>query len=142
MSPSHLDSKIEYLVSVWISSIRWHFAIPLISPARRTILIPAIVCVLLPLQWGGSKYSWICSCIIGLLVGAGCLIILFSCSQIRLGDKGTLPPYLFQDRNTLCTFAFSALFGVGFLSLVLYLAIYFQSVKGSTALHAGIQALL
>lgn len=32
-------------------------------------------------------------------------------------------------------------FGAGFFSLVYYLAIYFQSVKGSSATHAGIQLL-
>ncbi|RDI86257.1 hypothetical protein Vi05172_g3666 [Venturia inaequalis] len=106
-----------------------------------SLLIPAIVCLLLPLQWGGSKYPWKSSCIIGLFIGAGCLTILFIYSQMRLGSKGTLPPYLFRDRNTLCAFTFSAFFGAGFFSLVLYLAIYFQSVKGSSALHAGIQML-
>ena len=106
-----------------------------------SILIPAIICLLLPLQWGGSTYPWNSSRIVGLFVGAGCLTIVFVYSQIKLGDKGTLPPYLFQNRNTLCAFMFAGFFGAGFYSLTFYLAVYFQSVMGSTALHAGIQML-
>jgi hypothetical protein len=106
-----------------------------------SILILAIICLLLPLQWGGSTYPWNSSRIIGLFVGAGCLIIVFIYSQIKLGNKGTLPPYLFRNRSTLSAFMFAGFFGAGFFALTYYLAIYFQSVKGSTALHAGIQML-
>lgn len=106
-----------------------------------SILIPATICLLLPLQWGRSTYSWNSPHIIGLFVAAGCLTIIFVVSQIKLGDKATLPPSLFKNRNTLFAFLFAAVFGAGFYPLIFYLAIYFQSVKGSSALHAGIQLL-
>ncbi|THV48123.1 hypothetical protein BGAL_0267g00130 [Botrytis galanthina] len=106
-----------------------------------SLLIPAIICLLLPLQWGGSTYPWNSGHIIGLFVTSAILTLLFICTQIRLGEAGTLPPYLFQNRNTVCAFGFSAFFGAGFFSLSYYLPVYFQSVKGSSALHAGIQML-
>lgn len=106
-----------------------------------SILIPAIISLLLPLQWGGSTYPWDSPQIIGLFTTAGALAIVFTYSQMKLGDKGTLPPYLFRNRSVLCAFVFGGFFGAGFFSLILYLAIYFQSVMGSTALHAGIQLL-
>ncbi|TEY39050.1 hypothetical protein BOTCAL_0470g00080 [Botryotinia calthae] len=106
-----------------------------------SLLIPAIICLLLPLQWGGSTYPWNSGHIIGLFVTTAFLTALFIYKQIRLGEAGTLPPYLFQNRNTVCAFAFSAFFGAGFFSLSYYLPVYFQSVKGSSALHAGIQML-
>ncbi|APA14669.1 hypothetical protein sscle_13g094390 [Sclerotinia sclerotiorum 1980 UF-70] len=106
-----------------------------------SLLIPAIICLLLPLQWGGSTYPWNSGHIIGLFVTSGCLTLLFIYTQIRLGEAGTLPPFLFQNRNTVCAFIFSAFFGTGFFSLSYYLPVYFQSVKGSSALHAGIQML-
>ncbi|KAK6591956.1 MFS toxin efflux pump [Botrytis cinerea] len=93
-----------------------------------------------------DKLSWrwcfyINGHIIGLFVTSAVLTLLFICTQIRLGEAGTLPPYLFQNRNTVCAFAFSAFFGAGFFSLSYYLPVYFQSVKGSSALHTGIQML-
>ncbi|KAG9524149.1 MFS general substrate transporter, partial [Aureobasidium melanogenum] len=106
-----------------------------------SLLIPATVCLLLALQWGGTTYPWNNSRIIALFVVGGVLTIAFVYSQSRLGSKATLPPYLFKNRNTLCAFIFSGLFGAGFFSLTYYLSVYFQSVKGSSSLHSGIQML-
>jgi hypothetical protein len=106
-----------------------------------SILVPAVVCLLLALQWGGSTYAWNSSKIIGLFVGFAILALIFIASQLKLGDKGTLPPRLFRNRNVCLALAFAFVFGSGFFTLIFYLAIYFQSVKGSTATHAGIQLL-
>lgn len=97
--------------------------------------------LLLALQWGGSTYAWSSSCIIGLFCGFGVLAILFTYSQLRLGDNATLPPRLFKNRNVVLALAFAFFFGSGFFAIIFYLAIYFQSVKGSSATHAGIQLL-
>ncbi|PMD22028.1 MFS toxin efflux pump [Hyaloscypha hepaticicola] len=106
-----------------------------------SILVPAVVCLLLALQWGGATYSWKSSKIIGLFVGFALLACIFIFSQLKLGDKGTLPPRLFRNRNVAFALAFAFVFGSGFFTLIFYLAIYFQSVKGSSATHAGIQLL-
>jgi hypothetical protein len=106
-----------------------------------SILVPAVICLLLALQWGGSTYPWHSSKIIGLFVGFALLALVFAYSQIRLGDQATLPPRFFRDRNVACALAFGFFFGAGFFALIFYLAIYFQSVKGSSATHAGIQLL-
>lgn len=106
-----------------------------------SILMPAVICLLLALQWGGSTYPWNSAHIIGLFCGAGGLIIIFIFSQLKLGDRGTLPPRLFKNRNIVFAMAFAFFFGAGFFAIIYYMAIYFQSVKGSTATHAGIQLL-
>jgi len=53
-----------------------------------SILIPAIVCLLLALQWGGAEYPWNDSKIIGLFVGFAGLAICFIGTQLWQGDKG------------------------------------------------------
>lgn len=105
------------------------------------LVIPATVCLILALQWGGSTYPWSDARVIGLLVGCSCSTILLIISQLKLGEKAMLPPAMFCDRNILCAIMFSLSFGAAFFSLVYYLALYFQSVRGSSALHAGIQML-
>ncbi|KAL3423790.1 major facilitator superfamily transporter [Phlyctema vagabunda] len=105
------------------------------------IIIPTVIMLLLALQWGGTTYPWNSGRIIGLFVGAAVMGILFVGSQIWLGDRGTLPPRFFTNRNILCAMAFAFFFGAGFFALIYYLAIYFQSVKGSSATKAGIQLL-
>lgn len=105
------------------------------------ITIPATVCLVLALQWGGSMYPWNDSRIIGLFVGSGCLFIVLAFVQVKLGDKGTLPPKVVKNRDMLCAAGFPNMFGAGYYSLVYYLAVYYQSVKGYSALDAGIRML-
>ncbi|CAI7571850.1 hypothetical protein N7533_004223 [Penicillium manginii] len=106
-----------------------------------SLLIPAIVCLLLALQWGGNKYAWNNSKIIGLFVGFGLMVILFVASQIYLGEKATLPPHILKKRTVLASCLFALFFGGAFFLLVYYVPIYFQSVKGSSAMKSGIQLL-
>ncbi|KAI3395209.1 hypothetical protein diail_1635 [Diaporthe ilicicola] len=105
------------------------------------ILIPAVICLLLGLQWGGTEYSWSNSRIIGLFVGFGLMIIIFIGVQIWKGDEGTLPPRLFKNRNVFCAMMFSAAFGAAFFPLIYYLSLYFQAIQGDTAVEAGIKIL-
>jgi len=105
------------------------------------ITIPATVCLVLALQWGGSTYPWNDSRIIGLLVGSGCLFVVLAFVQSKLGDRGTFPPKVVKNRDILCAAGFSSMFGAGYYSLVYYLAVYYQSVKGYSALDAGIRML-
>ncbi|GIK04535.1 hypothetical protein Aspvir_008618 [Aspergillus viridinutans] len=106
-----------------------------------SLLIPAIICLLLALQWGGNKYPWNNSRIIGLFIGFGLMAILFAFSQVKMADKATLPPRLFKNRSVLAATLFCLFFGGAFFVLVYYLPIFFQSVKGSSAMKSGIQLL-
>lgn len=114
-----------------------------------SLLIPSIVCLILALQWGGNVYPWGNSRIIGLFVGFGVLAIVFVISQIYLENsttsdrrgKATLPPWILRQR-TICSAAlFAFFFSGGFFLLVYYLPIYFQCVKGSSAITSGLQVL-
>lgn len=105
------------------------------------ITIPATACLVLALQWGGSTYPWNDSRIIGLFVGSGCLFIILAFVQAKLGDKGTFPPKVVKNRDILCAAGFSSMFGAGYYSLVYYLAVYYQSVKGYSALDSGLRML-
>jgi hypothetical protein len=105
------------------------------------LLLPAVVCLLLALQWGGNQYAWSNSRIIGLFIGFGLLAILFVISQIRLGEKATLPPRIMKQRTVASVSVFALFFGGAFFLLMYYLPIFFQSVKNASATKSGIQLL-
>ncbi|KAL0941888.1 MFS toxin efflux pump [Colletotrichum truncatum] len=105
------------------------------------IFIPAIICLLLALQWGGAEYPWNSSKVIGLFVGFGLMIIIFIGVQLWQGDKGTLPPFLFKNRNVVCAMLFACFFGAAFFPLIFYLSLYFQAIQGVSAVQAGIKIL-
>ncbi|KAF4992425.1 hypothetical protein FGRMN_7170 [Fusarium graminum] len=109
--------------------------------AGAAVFIPAIICLLLALQWGGADYPWNNSRIIGLFCGFGAMIAIFIFIQFRKGDRGTLPPRLFKNRDTLAAMMFSMFFGAGFFPLIYYLSLYFQAIQGVSAVQAGIKIL-
>jgi len=106
-----------------------------------SIFIPAIVCLLLAMQWGGAEYPWNSARIIGLFCGAGAMLILFAGIQLWKGEGAILPPRLFRDRNILFAMAFAFCFGGAIFPLIYYLALYFQAIQGVTAVQAGIKIL-
>lgn len=69
------------------------------------------------------------------------MIIIFTFSQIKLGDCATLPPGILKRRSVLSATMFALFFGGAFFLLVYYVPIFFQSVKGSSAMKSGIQLL-
>lgn len=83
--------------------------------------LPAIVCLLLALQWGGSKYEWNSGRIVALLVLFGVLIIGFLCVQAWKGENATVPPRVFLNRNVWGSAWFGAMLGAGFFAMVYYL---------------------
>lgn len=85
------------------------------------IFIPAIICLLLALQWGGAEYAWNSATIIGLFVGFGAMTAIFIGVQLWQQDRGTLPPRLFKDRNVLPAMLFAMFFGAAFFPLIYYL---------------------
>lgn len=105
------------------------------------LLIPAVVCLLLALQWGGTTYPWNSPKIIGLFCGFGGIIPIFIFVQIRLKDRATIPVGLFLKRTVFFSCMFSFFVGSSFLIIIFYLPIYFQAVKGSSATKSGIEIL-
>lgn len=118
-----------------------------------SLLIPAVICLILALQWGGNAYAWGSSRIIGLFVGFGLLALLFAASQIYISwqdeknagikksTTATLPPSILKKRTIWSAGLFAFFFSGGFFLLVYYIPIYFQSVRGSSAMTAGLQVL-
>lgn len=86
-----------------------------------SVFLPAIVCLLLALQWGGSKYEWKSGRIIALLVLFGVLIIAFIAIQIWKQEDATVPPRVFANRNVWGSAFFGAMLGAAFFVMVYYL---------------------
>lgn len=109
--------------------------------AGALLLTTAITCLLLVLQWGGKQYAWNDGRIIGLLVGFALLLIVFIGTQIWLGEKATLPPRVIKQRTVAAGSVFVALFGGSAYLFMYYLPVFFQSIRGSSAIMSGIQLL-
>ncbi|KAF2003436.1 MFS general substrate transporter [Amniculicola lignicola CBS 123094] len=105
------------------------------------LFLPAIICLLLALQWGGSKFAWKSAEIIALLVLFGALIIGFIAIQFWKQEDATVPPRIFKNRNVWGSALFGSMLGAAFFIMVYYLPIWFQAIKGVTATKSGIMNL-
>ncbi|KAI4128159.1 MAG: hypothetical protein LQ338_002861 [Usnochroma carphineum] len=111
------------------------------DPIGTTLFIPAIICLLLALQWGGSKYAWSNGRIIALLVIFGLLAIGFIFMQFRQGDNATIPIRIVTQRSVATAAWFSFCLGASFFVLIYYVPIWFQAIKGVSATKSGIMVL-
>jgi hypothetical protein len=153
----HLTWRWCFYINLPLGAVTAAFIIPFFEIKRRTaklnatwtqqakkfdlegtaLFLPAIICLLLALQWGGSKYEWKNGRIIALLVIAALLIIGFLAIQVWKQEDATVPPRVFKNRNVWGSAWFVAMLGAAFFVMVYYIPIWFQ-VRTITPLNSNI----
>ncbi|KAI8070333.1 major facilitator superfamily domain-containing protein [Gongronella butleri] len=115
------------------------------DPLGTITFVPGIICLLLALQWGGTQYAWNDGRIIALFVMFGVLISTFIGIQIfwsaRDDTRATVPVRIASKRSIFGGALFGLCLTAGFMSFVYFLPIWFQAVKGTTAVQSGIDNL-
>ena len=105
------------------------------------ILVAALVCLVLALQWGGSVSPWNSGRIIALLVVFAVLTVAFIAVQILFPKSRTIDTSITKNRNVWFASLFALCTSGAMFIAITYLPIYFQAVKGATALHSGVMGI-
>ena len=105
------------------------------------IFAPAVVMLLLALQYGGNDFAWDSPQVIGLFCGAGATFIVWYGWNYHKGYDALLPLPIIKRRAVWAsganyTVVMSALFGATY-----FLPVYFQAVKGVKAMTSGVYLL-
>ncbi|OAA41411.1 Major facilitator superfamily domain, general substrate transporter [Cordyceps fumosorosea ARSEF 2679] len=111
------------------------------DPIGTVVFMPAIVCILLALQWGGTTYAWKDGKIIALFVLFGLLILAFLAVQHWAQDDATVPPRIFKLRTIWSCALYQFCLGASFFIFIYYLPIWFQAVQGVSAIESGKRTL-
>ncbi|MCJ1414988.1 hypothetical protein MMC32_001318 [Xylographa parallela] len=111
------------------------------DPYGTAVFIPAIICLLLALQWGGSTYAFSSGRIIALFVIFGLLVIAFIGIQLWKQETATVPPRIISQRSVAFGFLFAFSLGGAFFTIVYYIPIWFQAIQGVSAVESGIRNL-
>ncbi|KAK9778377.1 putative Efflux pump [Seiridium cardinale] len=111
------------------------------DPIGTLVFMPAVICLLLALQWGGTTYAWNSGRIIALFVIFGVLILAFVYIQYRQGEDATVPPRIIANRSVWAGSLYAFGTGSSFFLLVYYIPIWFQAVQGVSAVDSGIRNL-
>ncbi|CAM1507164.1 Fc.00g068050.m01.CDS01 [Cosmosporella sp. VM-42] len=112
-----------------------------LDPIGFVLFVPSIICLLFTLQWGGTTYAWNSGQMIALFVVFGITLIAFIGSQAWLGEGGTVPPRIAKQRTIFASSLFTFCLAGTFFLLSYFIPIYFQAVKGETALRSGIDTI-
>jgi hypothetical protein len=84
-----------------VASLGWKERIKEFDLFGTAVFIPAIICLLLALQWGGTKFPWNSGRIIALFVIFGLLIAAFIAIQFWKQDSATIPPSIVSKFSVL-----------------------------------------
>ncbi|KIW74155.1 hypothetical protein Z517_12565 [Fonsecaea pedrosoi CBS 271.37] len=112
-----------------------------LDPLGTAVFIPSIVCLLLALQWGGTTYAWSNARIIVLLILSGILFSIFVYLQHVFQENATIPPRIIKTRSVAAGVLYAFFSGSGMMTTVYFLPIWFQAIKGASAVHSGIMNL-
>ena len=102
-----------------------------------TIVISSLICLILALQWGGAIYPWSDGRVIALLVVFSVLFVAFVGSQVMLPKSRTISNTIIRSRSVWFAFFFAAFISGSMFIIITYLPIYFQAIKGDSALASG-----
>lgn len=112
-----------------------------LDPIGVVLLLPAVICLVLALQWGGSAYAWSSGRVIALLVVFSVTTCAFIAWQVYSGDKALLPPKIFTQRSVQGATLYASLVTASMIVMVYYLPIWFQVTKQSSAITSSYQTL-
>lgn len=105
------------------------------------ILVTALICLVLGLQWGGVVYAWNDGRIIALLVVFAVLTVAFILVQVFLPNSRAVPTTIIQNRNVWFAAIFAMCSSGAMFIAVTYLPIYFQAIKNASALSSGVMVM-
>lgn len=109
-----------------------------LDPLGTFMFFGSIVSLLLALQWGGTVYAWNSARIIALLVVFGVSFTCFWIWQYFRGDNALIPTRFLANRNISAGMFFIFCTGSTMFTAVYYLPIWFQAIKGVSAVKSGI----
>jgi EmrB/QacA subfamily drug resistance transporter len=112
-----------------------------LDPIGTVIFIPSIVSLLLALQNGGAVWPWsswrTILCLVIFAVGFPAFIIV----ELWRKENATIPPRFFTYRSVIAGAIYSFFNGAGMMVLVYFIPIWFQAVRGTSAVKSGIDTL-
>ncbi|KAF2269954.1 MFS general substrate transporter [Lojkania enalia] len=112
-----------------------------LDPISTAVFLPGTALFLLALQWGGVEYPWSSARVIVCLVLSGILLLVFIGVQIWKCEEATLPPRVISQRSVAAAAYYIFFSGASMQVFVYYIPIWFQSIKGVSAVNSGLNTL-
>lgn len=95
---------------------------------------------LLAMNFGGQLYPWKSAAVIVPLILSVLLVAALVYVENKV-EEPLMPPRLFKNVSIASVLATNWFFGMTFFSMIYYLPIYFQVVRGDSAMWSGIRLI-
>ena len=112
-----------------------------LDPTGIVLILGAVICYILALQWGGVSLPWSSSTVIGLFVGFGLLLICFGINEWWLGERAMVPMRLLKNRYIYQGMAYSFTIAGTYFLVLYFLPIYFQVIDNVSPIQSGVRNL-
>ncbi|BFZ62623.1 hypothetical protein YB2330_003724 [Saitoella coloradoensis] len=105
------------------------------------LILVATIFILVAISGGGSSYAWDSALVIALLVLGGVIFITFLIVEWKVAPLPIMPLRLFKNLSVCVIFIQTFLVGIVYYGNLYYLPLYFQIVRGKTAIESGVLLL-
>lgn len=110
----------------------WREKLDAFDLVGNAFLVPALVCLMLPVQMGGTApWEWGSARVIALFVASGVLAIIFGVHQVWRGDRALLPLRILRNRDLLAGAWFNLCIEGALLVVTYYVGGVFPFAKQS-----------
>ncbi|KAI3393978.1 hypothetical protein diail_3339 [Diaporthe ilicicola] len=105
------------------------------------LFAPAVLQLLLALQFGGQAYAWNSSQVIGLLCGAAATAVVWYFWNRYRGDDGMMPRQMIGNWNVMASGMYVAFLTSAVYGGIYYLPLYFQAIDNASAMLSAVYLL-
>ena len=105
------------------------------------VLLGAVVCFLLAMQWGGVTKPWNSAAVVGMMVAAGIMTVIFVLIEIFLKERAALNMRLLTAKPIAILMLHQVCVCSCFFVLLYYLPLYFQAVAGVNPAQSGVRII-
>ncbi|KAF1953528.1 MFS general substrate transporter [Byssothecium circinans] len=105
------------------------------------LLAPAVLQLLLALQFGGQAHPWNSAVVIGLLCGSVANFVVWGFWNRYRGEDAMMPRSLISRRDVLSSGLYVAFLTSAVYGGTYYLPLYFQAVNGASAIKSAVYLL-
>lgn len=103
------------------------------------LIMGALACLILALQYGGQTHAWNSSVVIGLIVGFIVMTIALVAAEIWQGERAMLTPRIVRKRTVWVSCVWGFFFAGAYFTTLYYLPIYFQSIDNASPIGSGVR---
>lgn len=105
------------------------------------LIVTTVIMLLLALEWGGVSHAWNSPTIIGLLVGTGIELVIFTAWQKYRGATALIPLSIVGQRTVASSFAAGFFLSGATLVHAYYIPYWLQAIRGDTATESGVNMI-